>query len=362
MRRQVYVIVCMSVLVGAIFCWFGFGKAQQKNDSAAELEKVTVAATLSAGMMKPSELLLNGNVEGSSSTAISSKYNGKVQHILVEDGQRVVQGETLVILDNVETANALRVSENTVRESEANYHDALTKYNRLQSLYVSAAIARQEVDSAETTLKVMEVKLQNNRISYESDCKQLADTYIAAPVSGFVVNKTVTDGQVISPGNVLMTVEDINNVYVVINVEQKEIGLIKQGMDAAIHVDSYADKVFPGKIAIINPAAASNRLFRVKIKVDNSEHLLKSGMFVQVVIKTGEDKQVLVVPRKAVLQKKGMNYVFIVENDQARQVRVQSGKLIGEYMEIIQGITDNVPVITSNLDTLKDGDKVVISE
>lgn len=103
-------------------------------------------------------------------------------------------------------------------------------------------------------------------------------------------------------------------------------------------------------------------MFRVKVKVDNPEMLLKPGMFVQVQLNLGAPKMVLSVPQKAVLGQKGVQYVFTVEDGKAKKIRVEAGDIVGDRLEIVDGVSEGMTILTDNLDKLKDGNPVQLGE
>jgi len=182
-------------------------------------------------------------------------------------------------------------------------------------------------------------------------------------VDGVVANVTATVGQVVSPGAALMTVQDISEVYAVVNIEQKDLSLIKQGQTAEVSVDTYGDKVFAGIVEGFNPEAGStNRMFRTKVKIDNTDGALKGGMFSKVRLVTGDAVQVLTVPQAAIIQKQGIYYVFTVANDLVTRHQVEVGAAAGDSIEIKSGIHPGDKLAVSNVSQLKDGDIIKIVE
>ena len=111
---------------------------------------------------------------------------------------------------------------------------------------------------------------------------------------------------------------------------------LKMGDSVAITVDTYPDKTFTGTVDVISPVAGKeSRMFRVKVKVDNLDALLKPGRFVQVQLNLGTPQTVLSVPQKAVLGQKGVQYVFTVEDGKAKKVRVETGDIVSDRIEIV---------------------------
>lgn len=309
------------------------------------------------------KLLLTGSIEGETTAMISAKIGGRIAEVLVEDGQRVSAGEPLVRLESVELANAVGIAKDGVNRAQANYENGATDYNRYKLLYEQKAISKQQLDSAETKMRMAETDLSSAYASLSNAHEQREYGAIKAPVSGVVANRTAVIGQVVSAGLPLMTIENIGQVYAVVNIEQKDMGVLKTGMLAEVIVDAYPGQVFAGTVHIINPvAASSNRMFRAKIKLENADSRLKPGMFVKTGIILGSEIKSLFVPQNAIFQKQGLYYVYVIQNDKVAKQQVEVGIVKGDYIEVKTGLQEHMMIATSNINTLKDGDSISVTQ
>lgn len=341
------------------------GVFSSQTAASASLTKpaATVTTAETGFVVKKPKLLLTGSIEGETSVIISPKIAGRIERVSVQDGQKISAGQELVMLESVELGNSVRMNTDTVNKASANYDNLKADYNRYKTLYEQSAVSRQQLDSMETRLRVAETELSSAYASLNNSQQQYAYACIAAPVAGVVANKSATIGQVVAAGQQLMTLESIEQVYAVINIEQKDMGVINPGMAAEITVDSYPGQTFSGKVHIINPAAAtSNRMFRTKILIDNADQRLKPGMFVKAAIVTGADTRALAVPRPAVFQKQGLYYVFTLEDGRAKRRQIEIGDIVGDFIEVKTGLSEKTTVITSNTANLKDGDSVTAAK
>ncbi|MDU2065584.1 MAG: efflux RND transporter periplasmic adaptor subunit [Sporomusaceae bacterium] len=354
------IIILILILLVSTIVWRIYNVQQQ----AVIMNQPLAVTTSEARKIQKSNILpLTGTVEGITSAMISSRFAGKINQILVEDGQAVLKGTMLLQLDTVELANAVRIAQNNVRQTEASLNTAQADYERYRTLYTQNAVTKQQLETAEARLIASRSEVDNAYANLNNAQKQMEDGSIISPVTGVIANKAVTIGQVVSPGNALLTVEQIDQVYVVVNIEQKDIAVAKPGVPVTITVDAYPNQTFTGTIAIINPVAGSeSRMFRVKIKADNPNQLLKPGMFAQIALIAGEPQAVLVVPRMAVIAQKGLNYVYVAVDGQAKKTLVEIGELIGEQIEIKAGLQAGMPVVVNNLDKIKAGDTLLVKE
>jgi RND family efflux transporter MFP subunit len=323
---------------------------------------ISISVTEVSYTAKLPKLVLTGSLEGQTSASISAKISGRVQDVLVEDGQSVTAGQPLARLESTELANSVRMAGDAVRKAQANFDNAKADYDRYLTLYEKNAVSKQQLDSIETKLRIAEADLSSAAASLGNAQQQHSNSVITAPVDGVVANKAVTIGQVVSPGATLMTVEKIGELYAVVNIEQKDLGMVQIGQKAEISVDTYPDQKFEGVVDTINPVAgSSSRMFRTKIKLDNTQGLLKPGMFIKVQLVTGAETNVLTVPQSAVFQKQGLYYVYAVEGNKALRRQVEVGDVSGNVIEIKSGLQEKQVIAIDNITKLKDGDAVEVT-
>jgi membrane fusion protein (multidrug efflux system) len=356
-------IVPVVLFVGATLLFrsgiFSNGQAQpQAADSAVSVK--VVAAQLTDAVPT---LLLNGSIEGKISATVSAKLGGRIEEVLVNEGQNVKAGDPLVKLESAELANAVRTAQDAVTKARINLDLATADFNRYKKLYEIGAVSQQQYETAEAKLKSAQADLSSASTGKNNAEQQHGYGIIAAPVDGVVANKAATIGQVVSPGAALMVVEDIGQVYAVVNIEQKDLGRVKIGQQADVTVDAYPDKVFAGVVDIINPeAGAASRMFRTKVKIDNADGALRPGMFTKVQLAVGASAQVLTVPQAAVIQKQGLYYIFTAENNKAVRRQVEIGDVAAGMIQIKSGLRAGERVIVSSVNQLKDGQAVKPAE
>ncbi len=349
------VILVIAVTLAVRSGVFAFGKNEAKAVDIGLSVKVVEAEYVDA---VPS-LLFNGSVEGKTAATVSAKIAGRIEQVLVEEGQAVKAGDPLIKLEAVELANSARQAGDAVGKAQINYELALNDYNRYQRLFDKGAISEQQLDNIRAKLKTAQADVSSAKATQSSAEQQYGYGIISAPVDGVVANKNATIGQVVSPGAALMVVQDIDQVYAVVNVEQKDLGRVKVGQKANITVDAYPDKVFAGTVDIMNPEAGSaSRMFKTRIKIDNAGAELKPGMFAKVELTTGDSVPVLTVWQSAVVQKQGLYYVFTAENGKAVRRQIEIGEVTGSTIVVKSGLEPGAQVIVTSTNRIKDGDAI----
>lgn len=347
------------VLFLFVITTMGWRMMQEEGGGNHGNQPIAVSADTVQWTEKPDIIQLSGNVEGLTSSIISSRFSGQVTNVLVEDGQLVHKEQALFMLDTVELQNAVRIAQNSVAQAAARFANEKNEYERYVKLFEQGACSRQQMESARTKLLESQADYDSVQANLISAQKQVSEATVRSPVDGVVANRNLTNGQNVSAGSQLMTVEQLDVVHVAVNVGQSDMAYLKIGDTVGITVDAYSDRIFSGQVAVISPVAGKeNHMFRIKIKAENPLHMLKPGMFVQVQVKLGVPQKVLSVPRKAVLEQKGIQYVFIAEDGKAKKIRVQTGDILDDRMEIADGAFAGMKILTDNLDKLQDGTSV----
>ncbi|SDM35964.1 RND family efflux transporter, MFP subunit [Megasphaera paucivorans] len=359
-KKTRIIMLSLLIVVLGIMIWRLVGA---EKGLVAIPQPVAVSTDTVKVIEKPATMLFVGNVEGLTSSIISSRFSGKVNKVLIEDGQSVSKEQPLFVMDTIELCNALRIAQNSVNQSAAKYANDRDEYQRYAVLFEQGAYSRQQFESARTKMFSSQADLDSAQANLNSAEKQLAEATVVSPVDGVVANKNLTNGQNVSAGNQVMTIEQLDAVHVVVSVEQRDMMYLKIGNTVNVTVDAYPEKEFVGTVDVISPVAGKeSRMFRVKVRVDNPDQLLKPGMFVQVQLNLGVPHSVLSVPQQAVLGQKGLQYIFTVEDGHAKKIRVEAGDIIGDRIEITNGVAEGMVILTDNLDKIKDSDLLQFEE
>ncbi|MCI7330460.1 MAG: efflux RND transporter periplasmic adaptor subunit [Selenomonadaceae bacterium] len=359
MKKQKYIAAAFAVLLVGAIVWRVFFATEEATVDDTPLA-VTVQQVAAQEVQLP--VTFTGSIEGTQSAVISSTASGRVVEVLVEDGDYVTQGTPLLRMDAVAANNAVRSAASTVRQAQAKYDNERANYERQSGLYNVGAVAVQQLDTARTQMLVAASDLETAQANLADAQKQVADACVVSPVDGLVANRQVTGGQMLAAGNTAMTVEQMDEVYVTCQIEQQYVSYIVPGLQVEVRVDAYPDRVFTGTVEIVNPAAnKESRMFLVKARVPNTDFALKPGMFVLASVKD-QPERMLLVPKNCVQSKKGLSYLYIVEDGKAKRVRVELGDDVGDNVQIVSGLTDGAQVILDQIDRLQDGRAVAVQE
>ncbi len=292
-------------------------------------------------------LRISGNIEAHESV-VSFKVQGRIVELPVQEGQYVKQGDLLARLDNDDYRQQVSVDEATVATREAELDLAVagsrvqeiqaakqtlidaqadmelkrTEFQRRQALLAEQGVSKEDVDSARTQLKraqatyervkhtydqivegtrkeeiaVRRAHLESAREALKMSRVKLGYTVLSAPVSGVVLVRQAELGEVVSAGTPVVTIADVDHLWMRGYLNEMDLGRVKWGQTATIRTDTYPNKPYKGRVSFISSQAEFTPksvethkervtlVYRIKIDLDNTEHELKPGMPADAVI------------------------------------------------------------------------------
>jgi HlyD family secretion protein len=251
-----------------------------------------------------------GAVEPINVVEVKSKASGQITQMPVETGTLVKPGDLIVQLDTRDVKNQYDQSLADVRAAEAKLQVSEAQKKRSDDLFQGRIITAQEHETAALDYANAQASVVRARTNLDLAQQRLEDATVRAPISGTVIEKTVSLGQVITSGTssfgggtTLIKMADLNQVRVRALVTEADIGSIQSGMGATVTVDAYPDRPFRGSVEKIEPQAVvqqSVTMFPVLITISNLEGLLKPGMNGEVSILIERRDNVLAVPNDAI--------------------------------------------------------------
>jgi HlyD family secretion protein len=231
---------------------------------------------------------------------ITPKTSGYLYQLTIQTGDPVKAGQIVARIArrdletqgfrNQETEEA----EADLASARSVYNKAKADYKRYQNLFEQGAISEQQLDTAKSTYDVAASSLQTSQSRLSSI---ETDMFIACPSSGLVLSKNYEQGEFVNAGSAIATIGDFNDCWVKIYIASNQLGLIKVGQKAVIKIDSFPNRQFHGRIKEISQKAEftprqsitqqerANLVFAVKVKINNSDQILKPGMPADVVLK-----------------------------------------------------------------------------
>lgn len=294
---------------------------------------------------------LTGSVESNPDRVIhfSSLVNGIIANTYFTLGDAVSKGQVLAEMQSTELSTLQAELKSLIAQIEV----AQVELTAKQQMFADGITSNKELLEAQNALRILESEKQkttsNLSLYSASDSKNVFQ--IKAPSSGIVTEKNINAGSTISDeGEILFSISDLNNVWVMANIYASDIASIRRGMEVEIRTISYPDEVFKGKIDVITQVLDEDaKVLKARIVLDNEDYKLKPGMIADIIVldKTNEEK--VAVPTSSLVFFNNKNYVLVYQDDchiEAREVTLLTKNAATSYIE--SGLTENEKIITSN--------------
>jgi Cu(I)/Ag(I) efflux system membrane fusion protein len=171
----------------------------------------------------------------------------------------------------------------------------------------------------------------------------------SSPRSGIVLERNVSNGMRIVPGDALFRIADHSVVWAIVDVAERDLAAVSEGQPVTVRARSYPDRTFTGKVALVYPhLSPATRTVRVRIELPNADHLLLPDMYAEAEIDTGSGEKVIAVPDSAVIDS-GDRQIVIVDRGEGRfePRKVRLGRRGAGYVEIKEGVSDGEAVVSS---------------
>lgn len=290
----------------------------------------------------------NGNFIPAQQLNFSAENSGRVTQVLVDEGSRVSKGQTLAIIK----ADQLNVD---VESAQAAYQVALKDKERYENAFKTGGVTQQQVDQAKLSLSNAEAKLSQARI-------KVGDTYVRSSINGIVNKRLIEPGAVVAPGTELFELVDVSRLKLQATVNEGQVAQLKEGDKVNIHVSVFPDKEFTGKVSFIAPKADNTLSFPIEIELaSNPGNLVKAGMYATAIFSFPSQAPVILVPRSSFIGSVSSNELFVIgKNSTASLKKVIAGRVVGDKVEVLQGLNEGETVITSGQINLTEGAKVSI--
>jgi len=287
----------------------------------------------------------SGTIEADNTVVLGFSVAGRVDKVLVQEGQKVNKGQLLASIDATTYKNASDIA-------HAGLEQANDNYERLKSLYEKGSLPERDF----IAVKVAVVQAGANK---NLAAKNLSDTKLYAPFSGIITSKMTDMGATVAPGVPAFTIMKTDKVFAKASIIESEISKLRIGGDAIVEIPSI-NTSFTGTVAIVNPSAdALTRTFNVKVRLDNTENKLLPGMISNITIKTGNEVSVITVPSESIIRDADdILYVYVVEDKKAIRKRISLGGFKGNEVVVTHGLSLGDKVVIAGQRNLRDGQTV----
>lgn len=356
------------VVIVAIAAWLLSG-AKKEHPITFETAKVDTATIQNS-------ITATGSIEPVTSVTVGTQVSGIINKIYVDYNSIVKKGQVIAELDRTNLESELNTAKANLAsaQSELNYQTA--NYKRYKTLYDKGLVSADDYENAMLTYKKAKETVATSKETVQKAQTNLGYATITSPIDGVVLAKSVEEGQTVaasySTPELFTIAKNLTDMQVVADVDEADIGDVKEGERVTFTVDAYPDDTFNGTVTQVRQEATTTNnvvTYEVVISAPNADLKLKPGLTANVTIYTAERKGVTSVPSKALrfqpstetLGKaykindcNGKNKVWTMEGKTLKAHSVQIGMSDGINTEILSGISKGTTIVKSMMEATEE--------
>ncbi len=295
---------------------------------------------------------------------VAAKIDGRVEKVLVEEGQAVEAGQTLAVLDQADTAANLLNARGLYVDARTNYEKARTDLGRYERLYEQGAVSRETLDNMRFAVENAKGKLDAAQGNLRLRESESGGANLVTPRAGIVQTRYHQEGYYAKTGTALFNVADISTLRAKIDVPEGYVSSVEPGgtVDFVIPSRKGQDKHVRGTITHISPVAeGAARTFAAEVTVDNRDGSLRGGVYADTTITAVPREHALTVPLSAIVMRDDQRTVYIVQDGKAVRRVIKTGYIGDNLVEVLDGISADDQVITGGQNKIREGSNVRIS-
>lgn len=357
---KVWLVVAVVIIV-AIVAWALSGSKKEEQIS------FETAAVAPANIMN--SITATGTIEPVTSVTVGTQVSGIVSKLYVDYNSVVKKGQVIAELDKTNLMSQLNSAKTQLATAQSQLNYQTTNFNRYKTLYQKGLVAADDFDSAKLSYTQAKGQVAAAKEEVQRAQTNLGYATITSPIDGIVLSKSVEEGQTVaasfSTPELFTIAQDLTNMQVVADVDEADIGDVKEGERVSFTVDAYPDDTFEGTVKQVRQEATTTNnvvTYEVVISAPNADLKLKPGLTANVTIYTAERKGVLSVQSKALRftpQKETVgkmkivdqtgnakNKVWTIEGNSIVAHNVNIGMTDGTNTQILNGISAGVKVVT----------------
>ena len=321
------------------------------------------------------EVMGTGTLEARFKSTVSPKISGRIEKVLVDQGDRVTAGQMLIQLDDLDLQQQVAIAEANVESAlaaierlkadkirtDAIYVQARKSHARVQDLVKQNVATQDEADTATESLSVAAADVarseaaiiegQKSLIAAEKNLEyhraKLLDTHIKAPFDGLIVRRNREPGDVVVPGSSVLTLISTDELWISAWVDETEMAKVKQGQQAHVQFRSEASKTFPGKVIRLGRETdRETREFIVDVQVLELPANWAVGQRAEVFIEVAKKEDVIQIPANKVMREDGQTELYIMKDNHAHWQPITLGLRSREHVEVTEGLqVDDIVIV-----------------
>lgn len=304
---------------------------------------VPFATTNVSYEVAPRERIWDGRIEAVNQATVSAQTSGRIAELPFDVNDFVDAGEVIMRFTDTEQRAALTRSQASLEEGQARYEQADQEFARVSSMFENGTVSQARFDQAKANRDAALARRNAARSGVETAKEQLEYTVVRAPYAGIVAKRHVELGEMVSPGQPLITGLSLQSLRVNVDVPQSMFHSIRTIGKAFVYVDD--ERIAAAQLTFFPVADAAANTFRVRVDLPDGSATLYPGMFVKVGFVVGETKRLL-IPVEAVVRRSELSAVYVARDDQVSLRQVRLGRRYNDSIEVLAGLSEGESVAT----------------
>ena len=351
-------VVCIAILAIVIFLLSGGKKKEEVTFETAKIEKGNIQTTITA----------TGTIEPVTSVTVGTQVSGIVSRLYVDYNSIVKKGQVIAELDKTNLTSELNTAKANLASAQSTLNYEQANYNRYQTLYDKGLVSANDYESAQLSYRKARESVATARESVAKATTNLGYATITSPIDGVVLSKSVEEGQTVASSfntpELFVIAKDLTDMRVIADIDEADIGGVKEGQRVSFTVDAFPDDKFEGQVTQVRQEATTTSnvvTYEVVISAPNTNLKLKPGLTANVTIYTLEKNDVLTVPSKALrftpneaLLKNDQKIedcpaehkLWTLKDNTFKAHAVETGTTNGVMTEIVSGIPEGTEVLS----------------
>ena len=350
--------VAAVIVIFALVKCTGGKKEEKISFDTAKVQKTNIQTSITA----------TGTIEPVTSVTVGTQVSGIVSHLYVDYNSVVKKGQVIAELDRTNLMSELNTAKANLSSAQSSLNYQLSNYNRYKELHDKGLVSADEFESARLQYLQAKEQVNTSKESLQRAQTNLGYATITSPIDGIILSKSVEEGQTVAASfntpELFVIAQDLTNMRVIADIDEADIGGVKEGQRVSFTVDAFPDDHFEGQVTQVRQQATTESnvvTYEVVISAPNNDLKLKPGLTANVTIYTLEKNDVMAVPAKALrfqpneafLQKgetiedcEGDHKLWTKEGSVFKAHKVEIGTTNGMMTEIISGIKEGTEVLS----------------
>ena len=350
--------VVAVIIIFAIVKCTGGKKEEKISFDTAKVQKTNIQTSITA----------TGTIEPVTSVTVGTQVSGIVSHLYVDYNSVVKKGQVIAELDRTNLMSELNTAKANLSSAQSSLNYQFSNYNRYKELHDKGLVSADEFESARLQYLQAKEQVNTSKESLQRAQTNLGYATITSPIDGVILSKSVEEGQTVAASfntpELFVIAQDLTNMRVIADIDEADIGGVKEGQRVSFTVDAFPEDHFEGQVTQVRQQATTESnvvTYEVVISAPNNDLKLKPGLTANVTIYTLEKNDVMAVPAKALrfqpneafLQKgetiedcEGDHKLWTKEGSVFKAHKVEIGTTNGMMTEITGGIKEGTEVLT----------------